>query len=83
MGDTRDRRAAELYRELAAAAALGGAARAGDHHAAIAVDESDVLITNTQFLENNCEDALNIIRSEFSMKNSKIWTSYWGSIKNS
>ncbi len=32
--------------------------------------ESDVVITNTKFYRNQCEDALNIIRSEFTLKNS-------------
>jgi len=32
--------------------------------------ESDVEITNTTFYRNQCEDALNIIRSDFILKNS-------------
>jgi len=34
--------------------------------------ESDVSITNTKFFRNQCEDALNIIRSEFTLSNSKF-----------
>ena len=43
---------------------------------AVTFYESDITITNTQFLENNCEDALNIIRSDFSMKKSTISDAY-------
>ena len=32
--------------------------------------ESDVSITNTRFYRNQCEDALNIVRSEFTLTNS-------------
>lgn len=39
---------------------------------AVSFYQSDVDIYNTQFLENSCEDGLNIIRSDFSMQNSKI-----------
>ena len=34
--------------------------------------ESDVNITNTLFYRNQCEDALNIIRSEFILDNSSF-----------
>ena len=34
--------------------------------------ESDVKITNTKFYRNQCEDALNIIRSDFTLKNSSF-----------
>ncbi len=34
--------------------------------------ESDVTITNTKFYRNQCEDALNIIRSEFILSNSSF-----------
>jgi len=37
---------------------------------AITFYESDVSITNTKFYRNQCEDALNIIRSEFTLSNS-------------
>jgi hypothetical protein len=39
---------------------------------AITFYESDVSIENTDFLNNNCEDALNIIRADFSLKYSVI-----------
>ncbi len=38
--------------------------------------ESEVEIANTQFIENKCEDALNIIRSEFYVKNSTFKSIY-------
>ena len=34
--------------------------------------ESDVTITNTKFYRNQCEDALNIIRSDFTLSNSSF-----------
>ncbi len=34
--------------------------------------ESDVTITNTKFYRNQCEDALNIIRSDFTLNNSSF-----------
>lgn len=34
--------------------------------------ESDVTITNTRFYRNQCEDALNIIRSDFTLSNSSF-----------
>ena len=34
--------------------------------------ESDVIITNTKFYRNQCEDALNIIRSNFTLSNSSF-----------
>ncbi len=34
--------------------------------------ESDVSVTNTKFYRNQCEDALNIIRSEFTIDNSSF-----------
>lgn len=43
---------------------------------AVSFYQSDVDINNAQFLENNCEDALNIIRSDFFMQNSKIEDAY-------
>jgi len=39
---------------------------------AVTFYESDVSIENTEFLNNNCEDALNVIRSEFELNNSLI-----------
>jgi hypothetical protein len=39
---------------------------------AITFYESDVSIENTDFLNNHCEDALNIIRADFSLKHSVI-----------
>jgi len=39
---------------------------------AVSFYQSDVDINNAQFLENHCEDALNIVRSNFLMQNSKI-----------
>lgn len=39
---------------------------------AVTFYESDVMINHTQFLDNHCEDALNIIRSDFSMNNSRV-----------
>lgn len=39
---------------------------------AITFYESDVTINNTDFLNNNCEDALNVIRADFTLKHSLI-----------
>lgn len=39
---------------------------------AVSFYESDVSIKNTKFYRNQCEDALNIIRSEFSLSNSSF-----------
>ena len=39
---------------------------------AITFYESDVTIENTKFLNNNCEDALNVIRADFTLKHSLI-----------
>jgi len=39
---------------------------------AVTFYESDVSITNTEFYRNQCEDALNIIRSEFTIDNSSF-----------
>lgn len=39
---------------------------------AVTFYQSDVDIVNTVFLNNNCEDGLNIVRSDFSMKTSMI-----------
>jgi hypothetical protein len=39
---------------------------------AVSFYQSDVDILHSQFLENNCEDALNIVRSNFFMSNSMI-----------
>jgi hypothetical protein len=43
---------------------------------AVSFYQSDVDINNAQFLENHCEDALNIVRSNFLMQNSKIEDAY-------
>ena len=40
------------------------------HTGAVTFYESDVEITNTSFNQNQCEDALNIIRSNFTLSNS-------------
>ncbi len=40
------------------------------HTGAVTFYESDVDITNVNFYRNQCEDALNIIRSDFNLKNS-------------
>lgn len=40
------------------------------HTGAVTFYESDVTITNTKFYRNQCEDALNIIRSNFTLSNS-------------
>jgi len=39
---------------------------------AVTFYESDATITNTIFVDNNCEDALNMIRSKFVLKNSRF-----------
>ena len=39
---------------------------------AVTFYESDVTIENTDFLNNNCEDALNVIRADFTLKHSVI-----------
>ncbi len=39
---------------------------------AVTFYESDVTITNTKFYRNQCEDALNIIRSNFTISNSSF-----------
>lgn len=39
---------------------------------AVTFYESDVTIEHTEFLNNNCEDALNIVRADFSLKHSLI-----------
>ena len=39
---------------------------------AVTYYESDVTISNTKFYRNQCEDALNIIRSEFTLTNSSF-----------
>ena len=43
---------------------------------AVTFYESNVAISNTQFNENHCEDALNIIRSNFTMTESSISDAY-------
>lgn len=43
---------------------------------AVSFYQSDVDIFNTQFLENNCEDALNIVRSDFLMSKSLIGNAF-------
>ncbi len=40
------------------------------HTGAVTFYESDVTIDETQFTQNQCEDALNIIRSDFNLSNS-------------
>ena len=42
------------------------------HTGAVTFYESDVSISNVLFYRNQCEDALNIIRSDFVLKNSKF-----------
>ncbi len=42
------------------------------HTGAVTFYESDVEINNASFSHNQCEDALNIIRSEFTMNNSSF-----------
>ena len=43
---------------------------------AVSFYESDVTIENVQFISNKCEDALNIIRSEFELKNCLFSSTY-------
>ncbi len=43
---------------------------------AVNFHESDVLITNSQFRDNRCEDGLNIIRSDFSMQDSQFYNTF-------
>jgi len=43
---------------------------------AVTFYESDVTIEHTEFLDNNCEDALNIIRADFLLKESIIANAY-------
>jgi len=44
---------------------------------AVTFYESDVDIANTKFIDNQCEDALNIVRSDFILKNSSF-KGTWG-----
>ena len=39
---------------------------------AVTFYESDVTIAHTEFLNNNCEDALNVVRADFTLKHSLI-----------
>jgi len=39
---------------------------------AVTFYESDVTISHTEFLNNNCEDALNVVRADFTLKHSLI-----------
>lgn len=43
---------------------------------AVNFHESDVMISNTQFKDNRCEDALNIIRSDFTMVDSEFYNTF-------
>jgi hypothetical protein len=43
---------------------------------AVNFHESDVTITNSQFKNNRCEDALNIIRSEFTLQDSQFYDTF-------
>jgi len=44
---------------------------------AVTFYESDVDITNTKFINNQCEDALNIVRSDFNLRDS-YFSGTWG-----
>lgn len=43
---------------------------------AVNFHESDVSISNTQFKNNRCEDALNVISSDFTLQNSQFYDTF-------
>ncbi|RLD22407.1 MAG: hypothetical protein DRI54_08435, partial [Bacteroidetes bacterium] len=43
---------------------------------AVTFYESDVTIAHTEFLNNNCEDALNVVRADFTLKQSLIMNAF-------